>query len=197
MPRAIQVEAENQTGALRVDGITGACSLGTQRGTVEAIHLEGALRIEGKTGRVEARHIQGSVKLEVRSGKVTVEDVRGDVEISTSTGKVDVADVVGECRASTRTGLITLHDIDGPLYLEAKTGSVSYTGRLVHDANIRLRTGSVVLAITRDSAFFIDAEARTGSVSADLPVDYLEKPPDKVATVRVRTTTGSIQIRPA
>jgi DUF4097 and DUF4098 domain-containing protein YvlB len=195
VPREIEVEAENQTGTLRLDGIVGRCSLGTQRGTVEALNVEGELKIEGKTGRLEARHIKGPLKLEARSGKVTVEDVRGDVGISTSTGSVKIADVVGECQAKTRTGRIRLHDIDGPMQLQAKTGSVEYTGRMVHDANIRVRTGAVVLAITRDSAFFIDAETRTGPVSADLPVNYLEKPPDDAATVRVRTTTGSIRIR--
>lgn len=197
VPREIQIEAENQTGSLRLDGIVGRCSLGTQRGTVEALNVEGELKIEGKTGRLEARHIKGPLRLEARSGKVTVEDVRGDVEISTSTGSVEIADVVGECRAKTRTGRIRLHDIDGPMQLRAKTGSVEYTGRMVHDADIKVRTGAVVLAITRDSAFFIDAETRTGSVSADLPVNYLEEPPEDAATVRVRTTTGAIRIRPA
>ncbi len=197
VPREIQIEAENQTGSLRVDGIVGRCSLGTQRGTVEALNIEGELKIEGKTGRVEARHINGPLTIEARSGKVTVEDVRGDVEISTSTGSVEIADVVGECRAKTRTGRIRLHDVDGPMQLRAKTGSVEYTGRMVHDANIRVRTGAVLLAITRDSAFFIDAETRTGPVSADLPVNYLEEPPEDAATVRVRTTTGAIRIRPA
>jgi hypothetical protein len=68
---------------------------------------------------------------------------------------------------------------------------------MIHDANINVRTGMVTLAITRDSAFFIDAEARTGKVIADLPVNYLEKPPEDAASVRIRTRTGAIRIVPA
>ncbi len=197
VPRQTKLEAENGTGQLIVDGVEGPSRLAAHRGKIQASDLKGSIQIDGRTGRVEVRSVTGSLKLEARSGRVDIEDVTGPLDVRTRTGRVTVRTVNGPCRVETRTGKVVVSDVDGPLDLTTRTGAVECHGRLVHDANINVRTGMVTLALTRDSAFFIDAEARTGKVMADLPVNYLEKPPEDAAMVRVRTRTGAIRIVPA
>ena len=197
VPRTIEVEAEASSGLIRVEGIQGRCRIAGKRTKIEASDLEGDVRIEGQTGRVEVRRVRGSLEVEVRSGKISVKEIVGPVRLHTSTGEVRVRDVQGDCTIETRAGKLSVEDVEGTMKLSTTIGSVSYRGRIAHDIDLTVRTGSVQLAVTQDSAFFIDAESRTGSVSADLPVNFLEEPPADAATVRVRVGTGSIQIVPA
>ena len=191
------MEAEASSGLIRVEGIQGRCRIAGKRTKIEASDLEGDVRIEGQTGRVEVRRVRGSLEVEVRSGKISVKEIVGPVRLHTSTGEVRVRDVQGDCTIETRAGKLSVEDVEGTMKLSTTIGSVSYRGRIAHDIDLTVRTGSVQLAVTQDSAFFIDAESRTGSVSADLPVNFLEEPPADAATVRVRVGTGSIQIVPA
>jgi hypothetical protein len=197
VPKKINLEAENGTGQLTVEGIEGPSRLAARRGRIQASDLSGDVRIDARNGRVEVRSVNGSLELAARNGRVEIEEITGSLEVKTRTGRITVKNVNGPCRVETRTGKVVVSDVDGPLDLTTQTGAVEYHGRMIHDANINVRTGMVTLAITRDSAFFIDAEARTGKVMADLPVNYLEEPPEDAATVRIRTRTGAIRIVPA
>lgn len=195
-PRGVEVQAENQTGRVEVSDLAGGVRAASQRGTIAVSDVHGRVRVEGRAGRVEVQRVRGPVEVDARSGRVTVEDVEGAVSVMTSTGRIEVREVRGECRAETRTGKISAVEVDGALTLATKTGALEVRGRIAHDANLRVRTGSITLAVTRDSAFFIDAETRTGSVTADLPVNYLSAPPADAPTVRARAVTGSIRVVP-
>jgi len=195
-PRQVEVQAETQTGTVELAQISGGVRAGSQRGTITVSDVAGRVRVEGRTGRVQVQRVEGPVSVDARSGRVSVEEVTGAVSAMTSTGRIEVRQVRGECRAETRTGKVSVSDVDGALTLSTQTGALEVRGRIAHDANLRVRTGSITLAVTRDSAFFIDAETRTGSVTADLPVNYLSEPPADAPTVRARAVTGSIRVVP-
>ncbi len=74
------------------------------------------------------------------------------------------------------------------------SGSVEFRGRVAQPISMEVTAGSVRLAVSRDSGFFLDAESRAGSVRSELPVGYLERPPKDAPTVRVRTQSGTIRV---
>ena len=197
VPRRCRVEAEQRTGSARIEGLRADVRVRGRTGRVRIEDIEGTLDAETRTGVVEVRSIRGPVRLETRTGRVEVEDVAGDATLSTRTGPIAARGVSGVLLCHTTTGAIRIRECDGPFTLTTTTGSVEYRGRVVDEGSIAVTTGRITLAVTRDSSFFIDAETRRGTVRSTVTVDDVRPPQEGAATVRLRTTTGSIRIEPA
>lgn len=194
VPRHCRVEAHQRSGRLRLSGVHEDIVVETRSGRTELSDLRGSVQFEGRSGAVEVRAVEGDVNISVRSGRVEVEKVTGDVDVVSRSGRLEVRNVTGRVRARARTGRIRVGDVDGPLELSATTGAIEYRGRITHAASIDVTTGAIRLAVTPDSSFFVDAETQTGKISADLPVGFMERPPEDAPTVRIRARTGAIRI---
>ncbi|MPZ99904.1 MAG: DUF4097 family beta strand repeat protein [Dehalococcoidia bacterium] len=194
VPRGCLVYAAHRSGTLRAHGMHADLHVESRSGRVEVGDVSGAVTIEARSGGTEARGITGNLAVDVRSGRVEVERVRGDVRLETRSGSVTAREVVGAISVRGRSGRIRLEDIDGPFDISTTAGSVEYRGRVAHAGSINVHHGSVRLAVTRDSGFYMDAESHHGSVRSDLPVDYLTRPPADAPTVRVRAHNGSIRV---
>jgi DUF4097 and DUF4098 domain-containing protein YvlB len=123
-----------------------------------------------------------------------VEGVQGRLTLRSRSGSVVVRDVEGELTLEGRAGRIQLDDIRGPVQVRSHAGAVELRGRIQWPVDIEIHSGSVKLAVTRDSSFFMDAETHHGSIRSELPVDYLERPPVDAPVVRVRTYAGPVRV---
>jgi hypothetical protein len=194
VPRKCRLEAHERSGRLRVTGVEESVRVETRSGRTELSSIGGDVHFEGRSGAVEVRAVTGDLRAEVRSGRIEVEGVIGDVELRTRSGRIQVRDVEGRVVAQSHTGRVRVEDVNGPLTLSASTGAVEYRGRIVHTSSFDVARGTVRLAVTQDSSFFLDAETERGTVTADLPVNYMERPPEDAPTVRVRTGRGTVRI---
>jgi len=194
VPRECTVHAAHRSGTLRAHGLHADLHIESRSGRVEVGDIRGNVRIEARSGGTEARDITGNLTVDVRSGKVEVEQVTGDVRLETRSGSLTARDITGPISIRGRSGRIRLEDVDGRFEVSTTSGSVEYRGRVAHPGTINVHHGSVRLAVTRDSGFYMDAESHNGSVRSELPVDYLERPPADAPTVRVRTHNGSIRV---
>jgi hypothetical protein len=194
VPRHCAVEAAHRSGALRIAGLRELVNAENRSGRVEIRDIEGNVRLESRSGVAELRDIRGNVDVESRSGKVEVENVDGTLRLGSRSGSVTIRKVTGPVTMQGRSGKIRLDDVAGPIELSAQSGMVEFRGRVQQPISIEVTSGTVRLAVSRDSSFYMDAEARVGSVRSELPVGYLERPPEDAPTVRVRTQTGSIRV---
>ena len=178
---------------------TGAQLL-NRTGRVEVAALAGPVEIDVRTGRVAVADIGGDVTVTSRTGSVQVEAIEGSLAVESRTGKLDILRCKGDVTVHARTGSIRIEDVGGRLQVETTTGSVRYNGKVRAPFDIHVTTGSIFLAVDPDSVFFLDAATTTGAVRSDLP---LRRSPDVASsvgkagpTVRIRATTGSIQVVP-
>lgn len=197
VPRRCGLRASSRTGSVSVEGIRANVRVDCRTGRVRISDVEGEVTAETRTGALGLNAVRGAVRAETRTGIVESEDITGDISLSTRTGLVRARGVHGSVTATTRTGGIRLEDIDGAIQASSTTGGVRYRGRIAHPADISVSTGSIRLAVTPDSAFFLDAESGRGTVRSELDVDATREPDAGAPTVRLRTDRGSIRIGPA
>jgi hypothetical protein len=194
VPRRCLTSAEHRSGPLRITGIHADVTAQSQAGRCEIAEIDGSLRLDSRSGTVEVRAVTGDVSIDSRSGRVEVEDIGGHAQVRSRSGSVSVRDVEGAARIESRSGRVQVEDVRGPVAARAHSGAFEYRGRIAQPMDIDVYSGAVRLAVTRDSAFYMDAETHVGSIRSELPVDYLSRPPEDAPTVRVRTHAGAIRI---
>lgn len=194
VPRSCAVEAEQRSGPLRISGLGSGLRAESRAGQSQVSDVQGDVVFESRSGTTEIRKIEGDLEVGSRSGRLEIEDVQGHLTLRSRSGSVIVRDVTGELTLDGRSGRIQLEDVRGPVHVRSRAGSVELRGRIQWPVDIEIQSGSVKLAVTRDSAFFMDAETQHGSIRSELPVDYLDRPPAEAPTVRVRTQSGAVRV---
>jgi hypothetical protein len=194
VPRSCAVDAEQRSGPLRITGLGAGLRAESRAGQSQVSEVQGDVVFESRSGTTEIREIEGDLQVESRSGRLEIEDVQGRLTLRSRSGSVIVRDVTGELTLDGRSGRIQLEDVRGPVHVRSHAGAVELRGRIQWPVDIEIHSGSVKLAVTRDSAFFMDAETLHGSIRSELPVDYLERPPAEAPTVRVRTHAGPVRV---
>jgi DUF4097 and DUF4098 domain-containing protein YvlB len=167
-------------------------------GRIEIEHLAGPVDIESRSGRVSVRNIKGNLTIVSRSGLVQADEIGGSVQIESRSGAVRVSDCKGSATIESRSGMTQVEDVGGALKVDSRSGLVRYEGAVKADVQISVTSGSVRMALERDSVFYLDAESAHGSVRSDMPLRRGGggSPSGNGATVRVRTRSGSIHIQP-
>lgn len=194
VPRTCAVTAEQRSGPLRVSGLRAGLRAESRNGPSEVAEVAGDVTLETRSGTTEVRRVEGDVSVEARSGRLEVESVTGHTRVRSRSGNVVIRDVGGELDVESRSGRVQMDDVRGPVLVRAHSGAVEFRGRIQHPVDIEVHSGLVKLAVTRDSRFFMDAETHVGSIRSELPVDYLERPPEDAPVVRVRTHAGAVRI---
>jgi len=194
VPRACAVTAEQRSGPLRVSGLQAGLRAESRNGHSEVTEVAGDVALETRSGTTEVRKVRGDLAVEARSGRLEVESVTGHTRLRSRNGNVLIRDIGGELEVESRSGRVQIDDVRGPVQVRAHSGAVEFRGRIQHPVDIEVHSGLVKLAVTRDSRFFMDAETHVGSIRSELPVDYLERPPEDAPVVRVRTHAGAVRI---
>ncbi len=194
VPRGCVVVAEQRSGPLRVSGLSAGLRAESRAGHSEVAEVTGDVVLESRSGTTEVRKVVGDLNVESRSGRLEVESVTGQTVLRSRSGNVFIRDVGGGLSVESRSGRVQMEDVRGPVQVRAHAGAVEFRGRVQRPVDIEVHSGHVKLAVTRDSHFFMDAETNVGSIRSELPVDYLERPPEDAPVVRVRTHAGAVRI---
>lgn len=194
VPHGVLVRAVQRAGSLRVSGVDGPCEIEVHAGSVQVSDIRGALRVETHLGSTRLADISGDVAVDSRAGRVLADRVGGTLHVTARRGTVVARGVRGTVDIDARGGKVVLEDAGGGARVRTRAGSVEWRGKVNAPVDIESRAGSVKVAVTPDSAFWVDAEARGGTVRSELPVDYLRKPEAGAPTVKLRAHAGTIRI---
>lgn len=194
VPMGVAVRAVQRAGSVRVSGIRAAAEVEVYAGAAHVNDVGGPVRVATRLGSATLSDIRGDVMVDSRAGRVQVERVGGALRITASRGTVIVREVGGVVDIDARGGKVVLEDIRGAARVRTRAGSVEWRGKISAPVDLESRAGGLRLAVTPDSSFWVDAEARAGSVRSELPVDYLRKPDATAPTVRLRAHAGAIRI---
>lgn len=194
VPPSVLVRAVQRAGSLRVSGIDGPCEVEVHAGSVQVNDIRGALRVETRLGSTRLADISGDVVVDSRAGRVLADRVGGALHVSARRGTVVARNIRGGVDIDARGGKVALEDVSGVARVRTRAGNVEWRGKVTAPVDIESRAGSLKVAVTPDSAFWVDAEARGGSVRSELPVDYLRKPEAGAPTVKLRAHAGTIRV---
>jgi len=194
VPPDVAVRAVQRAGSVRVTGIQAPVDIEVYAGSAQVSAAGDAVRVTTRLGSASLADVQGDAFVDSRAGRVLAEHVGGALKVEARRGTVIARDIGGAVDVDARGGKVVLEDVRGPARVRTRAGSVDWRGRVGAPVDIESRAGGLRLAVTPDSAFWIDAEARAGSVRSELPVDYLKKPDAKAPTVKLRAHAGAIRI---
>ena len=194
VPMDVMVRAVQRAGSVRVSGIRAAAEVEVYAGAAQVSDMGGHVRVATRLGSAMLSDIRGDVMVDSRAGRVQAERVGGALRVTARRGTVIARDVAGAVDVDARGGKVVLEDIRGAARVRTRAGSVEWRGKISAPVDFESRAGSLRLAGTPDSAFWVDAEAHAGSVRSELPVDYLRKPDATAPTVKLRAHAGAIRI---
>ncbi|HKH48026.1 MAG TPA: DUF4097 family beta strand repeat-containing protein [Thermoanaerobaculia bacterium] len=145
---------------------------------VEADNVNGGIRLSGTRGTGRLETVNGAVDVEGTSGALVLESTNGNIKIARSEGAV---------KASTTNGNIEA-DLD----------------RLAADRDLGFSTtnGEVSIRLPRDARLSVDAATTNGSIDSDVAMSKTSSRRNHLtgdingggATLRIRTTNGSVEI---
>lgn len=194
VPMGVMVRAVQRAGSVRVSGISAVAEVEVYAGAAQVSDMGGHVRVATRLGSATLAGIRGDVTVDSRAGRVQAERVGGALRVTARRGTVIARDVGGAVEIDARGGKVVLEDIRGAARVRTRAGSVEWRGKVSAPVDLESRAGGLRLAVTPDSAFWVDAEARAGSVRSELPVDYLRMPDATAPTVKLRAHTGAIRI---
>jgi len=199
-PRATAAHINSRSGRVEVENILGPLEVEARSGRVDTRGIGADTTIVSRSGSVQAENIAGCLAIDSRSGGVQVRRCERDVAVHSRSGSLRVEHVGGSLRADCRSGSLAIAGVGGALTVRARSGSLRYEGPVQGPFDLELMSGSAILAVDRESRFYLDAETMSGSVRSDLPLHRGSAGgPSRGGAgprVRVRTRSGSIRIVP-
>ena len=188
-----------------------------EKASVEAKSVSGDVRVEQPGGQVKANTVSGdvtviggkkSIAAKTVSGDVRVEGAEGDCDLGSVSGDVYASRVKGSVEAEVVSGSVRLLEISEAQRVSAKSisGSVEYRGQVYSDGRYQFKShsGSVTLVLPADSSFELEAEAFSGSVSTEFPIEIIGKISNKEikgkvnkggAYIIAKAFSGNVEIR--
>lgn len=193
--------------------------LTTSGGNIVVVHCVKAIRAETAGGEIRIQRAGGNIVAGTAGGDVRIGEAAGTVVAQTSGGSIHVDSAHGLVRAETAGGGIRLWKIAGPVRAETAAGNITAqviaTGKLWGESNLETTVGDVVVYLPVDLAVTIRATIESAGarhrIMSEFPMNI--RPTGDVpgvrelfgegqvngggAALRIRTTSGNIDIRKA
>ncbi|HEY0754845.1 MAG TPA: DUF4097 family beta strand repeat-containing protein [Ktedonobacteraceae bacterium] len=155
----------------------------------------GDIRLRTGSGRIEAHKLQGQILLKTGSGRITGSDLQGQIDIVTGSGSIESSGLRGQVALTTGSGRIIMQNghLAGSSRVSTGSGRIAFDGTLDPQGDTLLKTGSgsITLRLPDDAAFSLDARTGSGGVVNEFGGNPVGSEPRTQLTLR----TGSGRIR--
>jgi hypothetical protein len=219
-------QVRNSFGSVAVRGITGTVDIVTSHNSAVVEDISGAVKVTNEFGQVEARRITGDLETKNQNSGITISEIKGKTTIDNSFGSIEAGDIQGSLSIDARMTSVEVKKVEGDVTVENEFHSVNVEdpgGQVRIDtkhSNVALRYlkpprkdiridnqfGDVTVVLPSTSAFSINANARSASVSTDFSeLSRRENEPNRETLtgqvgsggpeIRIDNQNGNIQIR--
>lgn len=178
VPAICDIQLENGSGRIAVQGADGDIRLRTGSGGIEANDLQGQIAIKTGSGGIRLGNLQGNMLVTTGSGGVKGERLEGQLSLTTGSGGIAL-----------RQGLLA-----GLSRISTGSGGILFEGAFNPQSTTEIKTGSggIVLRLPANAAFVLDARTGSGGVRNEFGNNQVGPLPR--AMLRLRTGSGGIHI---
>lgn len=178
VPASCDIQLQNGSGRIAVQGTSGDIRLRTGSGGVEAYDLQGQIAIKTGSGGIRLGTLQGNMLVSTGSGGVKGDGLQGQLSLNTGSGGIALYQSLLADSSRISTG----------------SGGISFEGALDPRSNTEIKTGSggISLRLPANSAFTLDARTGSGGVHNEFGSNEVGSGPR--ALLRIRTGSGGIRI---
>ena len=161
-------------------------------GTLELYHDCSGFERCSVSYRVEAPALM-ALDLASASGSITVAAMTGAVWADTASGSITLTDLSGEIRADTASGSITGTGLaSARVDADTASGSIRFTFTAEPDSVVAESSSGSVRVFVPGGPYNVDADSTSGSVDIEIATD-----PAAGSSIRVKSTSGSVEVGPA
>lgn len=178
VPPSCDVQLQNGSGRVLVEGASGIIRVRTGGGNVEAHNLEGQIAMKTGGGRIQASNLQGLIDLNTGGSRIEAQNLRGQLTAKTGGGRIEISQTALRGASSLKTG----------------GGTITFDGSLDAGGNYQFRTGGgkIHLGLSDDTAFRLDAKTGGGGVYNEFGGNEVGDAPR--APLQLRSGGGAIRI---
>jgi len=205
VPTETSLDIHTLGGGISVETIRSAATLRTSGGSIEVRDLVGDLDGNTSGGGVLLTKIRGRVRVETSGGSIDGTDLDGPVVADTSGGGISLRRVAGNLKAHTSGGSIEIEEAGGRVEADTSGGGIEASLARGNARGGSLESSGGGIAVSLDPEVDLTIDASGNSVKTDLPLRVsgevsrgelrgsLGKGGE---TLRLRTSGGSVRIRP-
>ena len=204
VPPGLEVEANNDSGATTIRGLTGPGRVQTQSAAIALAELKGPVSATTGSGAVSADDLSGAVTVTTSSSGVTARRIGSSLQVRTTSGEVD-AELSGDANVDveTESSAIKLRGLKGRLVASTQSGRVTVEGVPQQPWTVTTGSSSVELTFGSRVDLSVDAESRSGDITIEGASVKGSADKHKVEgtvggggpLLRIRTTSGAIRLR--
>ncbi len=178
VPENCDVQLNNGSGRVIVQGTSGDIRLRTGSGGIEASELQGQIALKTGSGGIKAHELQGQVNIQTGSGGIESSGLKGQIVLKTGSGGITM-----------RQSLLA-----GSSRITTGSGGIVYEGALDPRGETLLKTGSggIALTLPGNAAFSLDAKTGSGRVANSFGGNEVGS--GQRAQLKLRTGSGGISI---
>ena len=178
VPASCDVQLENGSGRVAVQGTRGDIRLRTGSGGIEAYDLQGQIAMKTGSGGIKVGGLQGQVLVTTGSGGIKGEELQGQITLTTGSGGITIEQSMFAGKSRLSTG----------------SGGIRFDGALDPRGNVEMKTGSggIDLRLPANAAFSLNAKTGSGGVRNEFGGNEVGSGPR--AQLRLRTGSGGIRI---
>lgn len=178
VPTNCDVQLDNGSGKVSVQGTNGDIRLRTGSGGITAHNLQGQIALRTGSGGIEVSDLQGQVFAQTGSGGIKGHRLQGQIGLTTGSGGIvaEASMLAGASRFTTGSGGIVFSGaVDPRSHIQVKTGS-----------------GGIVFRLPVNAAFSLDARTGSGGVRNEFGSN--EVGGEQRAQIQLRSGSGGIHI---
>lgn len=210
------LHARTSGGAIQADAVTGAVEASSSAGDIRFGELGATLKAHTSAGGIQVQSVAGNASVDTSAGDIRIGSASGTLDAVTSAGQIEVERVAESADLKTSAGDIRLNEAGGSVHAHSSGGGIRL-GRikgLSPKIDLSTSSGDIVVSLTESARFDLDADASGGDISSEVPVTISskgdgrmtgqilgngpgknEKPGGSLASLKLRTSGGRIEIR--
>ena len=127
------------------------------------------VQVEVSSGNINIKTLTGTdIAVENGSGNTNIGEIAGTaLSVWNRSGEIDIGKCRGNIKAANRSGNVAIDDFAGEGTFDVGSGSIRLTANdITGDISLNANSGNINVAMNRDIAFILDAEVRSGNISA-------------------------------
>ena len=205
VPSRTRVTVDTSGGAIRVSTLSSPAKLDTSGGGIEVRDHTGEVTAHTSGGSITLLHVKGECRVDTSGGGIHAEGIEGRIDADTSGGSIHMDGVSGDIKAHTSGGGIRIREAGGRVEAETSGGSVQASFARGNGRGGRLESSGGGVSVSVDPQVGLAIDASGNSVHADVPITVQGEISRRHLrgnlgaggeTLRVRTSGGSVSIRP-
>jgi DUF4097 and DUF4098 domain-containing protein YvlB len=198
VPIGSDVTVKSASGQVELNGPLGAADVKTASGDITADDVE-EMHAKTASGDVEVGAVGGDLRFQTASGDLRCVKADGRVSVKTASGDIEVGSAGDRVDVRCSSGDVRLGELAGDLSVVAVSGDVQVLSLERGRAHLRTVSGAVEVGIARGVALEVDAEAMSGTVHSDIPLNDAPGPGrpsdgDRKLALIVRSVSGNILV---